>query len=94
MDSREKGAPKLILCPQCGSPDFVRVVGGIELVTPLKFDEAKRAIQLRFDREEQREPDDGQHYYRRYCCSKCDSGLPDEIMDRINDEEFEEVCKA
>ena len=34
------------------------------------FDEARREIQLRLDREEQRESDDGQHYYRRYCCSK------------------------
>jgi DNA-directed RNA polymerase subunit RPC12/RpoP len=94
MDPGEKTAPKPITCSKCGSREFLRVVGGIELVTPLKFDEAKRAILLRFDREEQREPDDGQHCYRRYCCATCDTELPDETMDRINDEEFEEVSEA
>jgi len=41
-------------------------------------------------RKEMREPDDGARYYRRYCCGKCGVELPDEIMDRINEEEFRE----
>ena len=94
MAPRDTAAPEPITCPKCGSSDFVRVVGGIELVTEFRFDETSRQILLRFDREEQREPDDGQHYYRRYCCAYCETELPDETMDRINDEEFEEVCEA
>jgi hypothetical protein len=43
---------------------------------------------LRLDREEMREPDGGAHYYKRYCCGKCNAELPDEIMDRLNDQEF------
>ncbi len=94
MGTKERGAPEPITCPKCGSREFVRVVGGIELVTECTFDEERREIRIRLDREEQREPDDGQHYYRRYCCATCETELPDEIMDRINDEEFEEVSEA
>jgi len=83
--------PEPIQCPACSSREFVRVVGGIEIVTECRFDEARRQIRLRFDREEQREPHDGADYYRRYCCGKCDAELPQEIMDRINDDEYEEV---
>jgi DNA-directed RNA polymerase subunit RPC12/RpoP len=90
----KKPEPAPIRCPTCGSRDFVRVVGGIELVTECGFDEVRREIQLRLDREEQREPHDGADYYRRYCCGRCDAELPQEIMDRINDEEYQEVCEA
>ncbi len=88
-----KGAtsvPEPIRCPACGCREFVRIVGGIELATEFTFDEIRKQILLRLDREEMREPDDGAHYYKRYCCGKCGTELPDEIMDRINDEEFRE----
>jgi len=94
MAPRNTAAPEPITCPKCGSRDFVRVVGGIELVVPFTFDETARRILLRFDREEQREPDDGQHYYRRYFCDRCEAELPEEIMDRINDQDYEEVSEA
>jgi DNA-directed RNA polymerase subunit RPC12/RpoP len=94
MAPRDTAATKPITCPKCGSSEFVRVVGGITLVVPLKFDEATRQIRLRFDREEQREPDDGQHYYKRYCCAACDTELPDPILDRINDQEYTEISEA
>jgi len=83
-------AAEPIRCPACGCREFVRVVGGIELATEFTFDEARRRICLRLDREEMREPDDGAHYYKRYCCGQCGTELPDEIMDRINEEEFRE----
>jgi uncharacterized protein YacL (UPF0231 family) len=79
-----------ISCPACGSRESVRIGGGIELATDFTFDEARKQIRLRLDHEEMREPDDGAHYYKRYCGSKCGAELPDEIMDRINDEEFRE----
>ena len=94
MQPRDETTPEPIRFPACGSREFLRVVGGIELVTACTFDEKRREIRLRLDREEQREPDDGQHYYRRYCCATCDAELPDEVMDRINDEEFEETSEA
>ncbi|MHC4504176.1 MAG: hypothetical protein ACYTFI_12785 [Planctomycetota bacterium] len=83
-------APEPIRCPACGCREFVRIVGGIEIVTEFTFDEARRRICLRLDREEMREPDDGAHYYKRYYCGKCGAELPEETMDRINDEEFRE----
>ena len=83
-------APEPIRCPSCDCREFVRIVGGIELATEFTFDEARKLIRLRLDREEMREPDDGAHYYKRYCCGKCGAELPDEIMDRINEEEFRE----
>ncbi len=84
-------APEPIRCAACGCREFVRIVGGIELATEFTFDEARKQILLRLDREEMREPDDGAHYYKRYRCGKCETELPDEVMDRINDEEFREV---
>jgi len=94
MTPRSTATPEPITCPQCGSREFVRVVGGIELVVPFKFDEAARQILLRFDRETTDEPNDGDDYYRRYQCARCETELPEEIMERISDEEFEEVSEA
>ena len=79
---------------ECGSREFVRVMGGIELHVPFTFDEERRKILLRFDRETTDEPNDGADYYRRYRCARCARELPEEIMDRINDEEFEELSEA
>ncbi len=49
--------PEPIRCPACGCREFVQVVGGIEIATECAFDEARRQIRLRFDREEMREPE-------------------------------------
>lgn len=35
-----------------------------------------------------REPDGDARYYKRYCCGKCGADLLDEIMDRLNDQEY------
>ena len=86
----EEPDPEPITCPACGSRDFVRFVGGIVVVTPFTFDEARRQVRLRFDREERRD-ENACSYWKRFRCGDCGMELPDEVMDRINDDEFEEV---
>jgi hypothetical protein len=49
--------PEPIRCPACGCREFVRIVGGIEIATECTFDEIRKQILLRLDREEMREPD-------------------------------------
>ena len=94
MAPRNAAAPEPITCPKCGSREFLRVVGGIEIHTEFTFDEKSRKILLRFDRETMEEPNDGADYYRKYMCSRCMRELPTDIMNSINDEGFEEISEA